>query len=90
MIITIASFKGGVGKTTTALHLAQYLGKHRGSSKVVLLDGDPIFMKSAPYSHQVRHPPLPHMSGEKLCCCDRTLFPLFFLDWSDQKDRSLG
>lgn len=41
MIITIASFKGGVGKTTTALHLAQYLGKCRGSGKVVLLDGDP-------------------------------------------------
>lgn len=41
MIITIASFKGGVGKTTTALHLAQYLGKRRGSSEVVLLDGDP-------------------------------------------------
>ena len=41
MIITIASFKGGVGKTTTALHLAQYLGKRRGSGEVVLLDGDP-------------------------------------------------
>lgn len=41
MIITIASFKGGVGKTTTALHLAQYLGKRRGSGKIVLLDGDP-------------------------------------------------
>lgn len=41
MIITIASFKGGVGKTTTALHLAQYLGKRRGKRNVVLLDGDP-------------------------------------------------
>lgn len=41
MIITIASFKGGVGKTTTALHLAQFLGKRRGSGKIVLLDGDP-------------------------------------------------
>ncbi|MBW4491235.1 MAG: ParA family protein [Trichocoleus desertorum ATA4-8-CV12] len=41
MIITIASFKGGVGKTTTALHLAQYLGKRWKDSKVVLLDGDP-------------------------------------------------
>ena len=41
MIITIASFKGGVGKTMTALHLAQYLGKRRGSGNIVLLDGDP-------------------------------------------------
>ncbi|MBD1865148.1 MULTISPECIES: ParA family protein [Trichocoleus] len=41
MIITIASFKGGVGKTTTALHLAEYLGKRRKGSKVILLDGDP-------------------------------------------------
>lgn len=41
MIITIASFKGGVGKTTTALHLAQYLGRRRGNRNVVLLDGDP-------------------------------------------------
>jgi chromosome partitioning protein len=38
MIITIASFKGGVGKTTTAIHLAGYLSK-KGST--LLVDGDP-------------------------------------------------
>ncbi len=37
MIITTASFKGGVGKTTTAIHLAAYLQNH-GST--VLVDCD--------------------------------------------------
>jgi chromosome partitioning protein len=38
MIITIASFKGGVGKTTTAIHLSGYLAK-KGTT--LLVDGDP-------------------------------------------------
>src|SRR6186713_2293285 len=38
MIITIASFKGGVAKTTTAVHLAAYL---QDLSPTLLIDGDP-------------------------------------------------
>jgi chromosome partitioning protein len=38
MIITIVSHKGGVGKSTTAAHIASYLQQYRGST--VLIDGD--------------------------------------------------
>lgn len=39
MILTVASFKGGVGKTTTAVHLATYLQTNKGPT--LLIDGDP-------------------------------------------------
>jgi len=37
MIITVASFKGGVGKTTTAVHIASYL---QTKAPTLLVDGD--------------------------------------------------
>lgn len=39
MIITVASFKGGVGKSTTSIHLASYFSED-GKTNVLLLDGD--------------------------------------------------
>ncbi|MGB3494796.1 MAG: ParA family protein [Elainellaceae cyanobacterium] len=39
MIITVASFKGGVGKTMTAIHLAAYFSLKDGDT--LLVDGDP-------------------------------------------------
>jgi chromosome partitioning protein len=38
MIVTMASFKGGVGKSTSAVHIAAHLAK---SAKTLLVDGDP-------------------------------------------------
>jgi chromosome partitioning protein len=38
MIITVASFKGGVAKTTTAVHIASYLQNQKAT---LLIDGDP-------------------------------------------------
>lgn len=37
-LITVTSYKGGVTKSTTAIHLATYLS---GQGKVLLIDGDP-------------------------------------------------
>lgn len=52
MIVTIASFKGGVGKTTTAVHVAAYLQKKKPT---LLIDGDPNRSASA-YSKRGRLP----------------------------------
>jgi chromosome partitioning protein len=38
MVVTVASFKGGVGKSTTAVHLAAYL---QAKAPTMLVDGDP-------------------------------------------------
>lgn len=44
MIVTVLGFKGGVAKTTTALHLASYLQQY---DKTLLVDGDPNRSASA-------------------------------------------
>ena len=38
MIVTVASFKGGQGKSTSAIHLAAYFN---GKGSTLLVDGDP-------------------------------------------------
>ncbi len=41
MLITCTSHKGGVGKSTTAIHLAAYLAEEYGGESVALVDTDP-------------------------------------------------
>lgn len=38
MILTVAGFKGGVGKTTSAIHIAAYFSR---LAPTILIDGDP-------------------------------------------------
>ena len=41
MILTVTSHKGGVAKTTTAMHLAAYLERRDGTGSTVVVDADP-------------------------------------------------
>lgn len=41
MIITVTSDKGGVGKSTTAIHLAAFVARELGAGSVALVDTDP-------------------------------------------------
>lgn len=41
MIVTVTSHKGGVAKTTTAMHLAAYLNGRDGEGSTVVVDADP-------------------------------------------------
>jgi chromosome partitioning protein len=52
MIVTIAAFKGGVGKSTTALHLATYL---QTKADTLLVDGD-LNRSSLDWSNRGRLP----------------------------------
>ena len=48
MILTVTSYKGGVGKTTTAIHLAAYLQRQ---APTLLVDGDAI-RSATKWSHR--------------------------------------
>ena len=48
MIVTVTSYKGGVGKTTTAVHLAAYLQRE---APTLLVDGDAI-RSATKWSHR--------------------------------------
>lgn len=52
MIVTVAAFKGGVGKSTTALHLATYL---QTKADTLLVDGD-LNRSSLDWSNRGRLP----------------------------------
>ena len=62
MILTCASHKGGVGKTTTAFHLAAYLSRF---ARTLLIDGDAI-RASIKWSQRGNGKPLPFQ------VCDET------------------
>ena len=55
MIITVTSYKGGVGKTTTAIHLAAYLQR---LAPTLLVDGDAI-RSATKWSHRGEDKGLP-------------------------------
>lgn len=60
MIVTVASFKGGVGKTTTSIHLAAFLQRHKPT---LLIDGD---ANRSSLAWNARGPGLPFMVCDEL------------------------
>lgn len=61
MIVSIAGYKGGIGKTTTAIHLAAYFAQR---SPTVLIDGDNI--RSATQWNQTGGLPFQVLTEEQL------------------------
>jgi chromosome partitioning protein len=66
VILTVASFKGGVGKSTTAIHLAAYFSR-RG--RTVLVDGDPN--RTAARWAARGEPPFAVVPGEQIAMAAR-------------------
>jgi len=60
MIVTVASFKGGVGKTTTSIHLAAFLQRDKPT---LLIDGD---ANRSSLAWNARGPGLPFMVCDEL------------------------
>ena len=67
MIITVASFKGGVGKTTTAIHLSAYFA---GKAATALVDGDPN--RNSTLWASRGHPPFTVVGENRLAHAART------------------
>jgi len=86
VIVAVQNFKGGVAKTTTAVHLAQYLA--REGYRVLLVDCDPQASATTTFGYlpdvdiPVEKTLLPYFTGEK-ATLDYAITPVEYWDGLD-------